>query len=102
MARGAYRVARLTAKSATGRYDDSMSPTLLQKDGFRFYFFSREEARAHVHVQRAEGEAKFWLSPKVGLALNKGLKARQIAKALLLVEENQDAFRKAWSTHFSG
>lgn len=78
-----------------------MSPTLLLKDGFRFYFFSREEARMHVHVQHADGEAKFWLSPRVELALNKGLKAKQIAKARGLVEENQDAFRKAWSACFS-
>ena len=78
-----------------------MSPTILRKDGFRFYFFSREETRSHVHVQHADGEAKFWLSPTVEVALNKGLKARQLAKALSLVEENQDAFRKAWSTHFS-
>jgi hypothetical protein len=77
-----------------------MSPTLLLKDGLRFYFFSREETRMHVHVQHADGEAKFWLSPKVELALNKGLKAKQVAKAQELVEENQDAFRKAWSAHF--
>jgi hypothetical protein len=27
--------------------------------GFRFYFFSREEPRIHVHAQSADGEAKF-------------------------------------------
>ncbi|NJN37011.1 MAG: DUF4160 domain-containing protein [Nitrospiraceae bacterium] len=31
------------------------------KAGFRFYFFSREEARMHVHVYCDRGEAKFWL-----------------------------------------
>jgi len=77
-----------------------MSPTLLRQDGFRFFFYSREEARAHVHVAHADGEAKFWLSPKVALELNEGLKAKQLAKAQKLVEENQDAFLKAWSTHF--
>jgi hypothetical protein len=38
-----------------------VSPTVLRVKGFRFYFFSREERRAHVHVQHAEGEAKFWI-----------------------------------------
>ncbi|HUE89763.1 MAG TPA: DUF4160 domain-containing protein, partial [Vicinamibacterales bacterium] len=38
-----------------------VSPTVLRVKGFRFYFFSREEPRAHVHVQHAEGEAKFWI-----------------------------------------
>jgi hypothetical protein len=36
-----------------------VSPTILRVKGFRFYFFSREERRAHVHVQHADGEAKF-------------------------------------------
>ena len=34
------------------------------------YFFSREERRAHVHVQHADGEAKFWIHPNVELAVN--------------------------------
>jgi len=73
---------------------------VLRKDGFRFYFFSREETRAHVHVQHAEGEAKVWLSPKIELALNHGLKANQVTTVLKLVQENQHVILEAWSTHF--
>ena len=40
-------------------YAGPVSPTILRVKGFRFYFFSREERRAHVHVQHADGEAKF-------------------------------------------
>ena len=40
-----------------------MSPTLFRERGYRFFFFSREEARMHVHVYHADGEAKFWLEP---------------------------------------
>ena len=42
-----------------------MSPTVFREAGFRFYFFSREEPRMHVHVHCADGEAKFWLEPAV-------------------------------------
>lgn len=56
--------------------------------GFRFYFFSREELRPHVHVQHAEGEAKFWIEPAVELHVNYGLKARRLAEAQKLVEEH--------------
>ena len=42
-----------------------MSPTVLRSAGFRLFFFSREEARMHVHVQHADGEAKFWLEPEL-------------------------------------
>ncbi|MEO6401177.1 MAG: DUF4160 domain-containing protein [Vicinamibacteria bacterium] len=39
-------------------------PSLLQVEGFRFFFYSSEgNEPAHVHVERAEAEAKFWLDP---------------------------------------
>ncbi|TMG83195.1 MAG: DUF4160 domain-containing protein [Betaproteobacteria bacterium] len=50
-----------------------MSPTVLRAKGFRLFFFSREETRMHVHVQSAEGEAKFWLEPRIELAQSYGL-----------------------------
>jgi len=40
-----------------------MSPTIFQFRKFRFFFFSREEPRMHVHVRTPDGEAKFWLEP---------------------------------------
>jgi hypothetical protein len=40
-----------------------MSPTILREKGYRFFFFSREESRIHVHITCPEGEAKFWLEP---------------------------------------
>lgn len=54
----------------------------------------------HVHVFHAEGEAKFWLEPRVGLAVNYGLSERRLAAALRLVEEHQDEICGAWKTHF--
>ncbi len=45
-----------------------MSPTVFREGGFRFYFFSREETRMHVHVQGSDGEAKYWLEPSIELA----------------------------------
>ena len=77
-----------------------MSPTVLRVRGFRFYFFSREEPRAHVHVQHADGEAKFWIDPAVELDANYGLKPKQIAEAEKLVEEHLNEIRRAWAKHF--
>ena len=79
-----------------------MSPTVLRVSGYRFYFFSREEPRAHVHVQHADGQAKFWLEPEVGLAQNYELNDRQIATALRLVGKHKDEIRAAWEEHFGG
>jgi len=47
------------------RYAGWVSPTVLRIRGYRFYLFSREEPRPHVHGQYAEGGAKFWLEPSV-------------------------------------
>ena len=55
-----------------------MSPTVLRVKKYRFFFFSREEQRAHVHVTCPDGEAKFWLEPAVAVQQSVGLSARQL------------------------
>ena len=55
-----------------------MSPTLYRYKNYRFYFFSKEEPRMHVHVTCPEGEAKYWLSPKISCANSFGLKPKQL------------------------
>ena len=77
-----------------------MTPTIHGERGFRFFFFSREEPRKHVHVIRAEGEAKFWLAPEIELAGNYRLSRGQRKDAEEIVEEHQDEFRAAWHQHF--
>jgi len=47
-----------------------VSPTIFRAGGLRFFFFSREEKRPHVHAIGADGEAKFWLEPIIELARN--------------------------------
>lgn len=77
-----------------------MSPTVFREGGFRFYFFSREESRMHVHVHCADGEAKFWIEPAIELALMTGLNDRQVHAAQALVEEHENEIRSAWQQHF--
>ena len=77
-----------------------MSPTIFREDGFRFFFFSREESRLHVHVYHADGEAKFWLEPVIQLAQNSGLNDRQLRSAQALIEQHEQEIRGAWHDHF--
>ncbi len=77
-----------------------MSPTIFRDGSFRFYFFSREEMRMHVHVQCPDGEAKFWLEPVIALAHNHGLTDQQIRTAQQLVEGHANEIRSAWQRHF--
>jgi hypothetical protein len=56
----------------------------------------------HVHVYHVEGEAKFWLEPRVELAAKYGLSQRRLASARRLVLEHEDEIRSAWKAHFGG
>ena len=77
-----------------------MAPTVFREGSFRFFFFSREESRIHIHVTHTDGEAKFWLEPSIELALNKGLNSKQVSEALLLVQQHREVILNAWKQHF--
>jgi hypothetical protein len=77
-----------------------VSPTIFREGPYRFYFFSREEPRAHVHVQSPDGEAKFWLEPVVELATNVRLTDRDVRRIRELVLEHLEEIQDAWNRHF--
>lgn len=54
----------------------------------------------HVHVHSPQGEAKFWIEPKIELAKNYGLNSRALASVQRLIEEREDEIREAWEAHF--
>ncbi len=82
------------------RYSSQMAPTVVRDGQFRLFFFSREEARIHVHVAHPAGEAKFWLTPGVALANHTGLSGRQLREAQAIVEAHIEEIRNAWNHHF--
>ena len=77
-----------------------LPPPVFREGELRFFFFSRQEPRPHVHVSHPDGEAKFGLSPTVELARNIGLSSPRIKEAERLVETRQQASIDAWSSHF--
>lgn len=77
-----------------------MSPTIFREGKYRFFFFSREEERLHVHVVSPEGEAKFWIEPTIALADYVGLNKRQLMRLQKIVEERQNEIRSAWQEYF--
>lgn len=77
-----------------------MSPTIFREGSFRFFFFSREETRMHVHVSHPDGEAKFWLAPELALATSVGLSPKQLKEAEKLVAIHLEEIAHAWRTHF--
>jgi hypothetical protein len=77
-----------------------VSPTIFQSGKYRGFFFSREEARMHVHISSSDGEAKFWIEPVLALASHSGLSAREIKKMQRIVEENHGQIVRAWRKYF--
>ena len=75
-------------------------PTILRSGPYRFYSYSHETNEPlHVHVDRDEWSAKFWLQP-VGLARNFGFPAKELRRLHKLVIQHQAEFLEAWHGHF--
>ncbi len=78
-----------------------MSPTVFRYKGYRFFFFSREEKRIHIHVISSDGEAKIWLDPKIEVEKSLGYNSSQINEIIEQVEIHEDEIRRSWKGFFS-
>lgn len=77
-----------------------MSPTILRKGPYRFFFFASDRNEPpHVHVAREAKAAKFWLSP-VRLVYNYGFAASELTRIESLVREHEAELLKAWDEYF--
>lgn len=75
-------------------------PNVLRIGPYRFYFYSHEPNEPpHVHVDRDDLSAKFWLNP-VSLARNLGFNARELRQIERLVIENETILLEGWNGHF--
>lgn len=77
-----------------------MSPAVYRERGYKFFFYSNEEERLHVHVIGEDGEAKFWIEPEIVLAKSYCLSVRELGKLETSVREHEDEIRSAWKKHF--
>ena len=76
-------------------------PELFRLFGLRFFFWSREHEPIHVHVQNADGEAKFDILPE-GIVLrdNRGIKSKDLRLAEAILEENKELAVSKWKEYF--
>jgi Domain of unknown function (DUF4160) len=64
------------------------------------YFYSHEPGEPpHVHVDRENLSAKFWLR-SVGLAANFGFSARELRAVEAMITKNKGKLLEAWSEYF--
>lgn len=79
----------------------TVSPTVLREGAYRFYFFAGDRAEPpHVHVDGADGEAKFWLRP-VAVADAWGYSPHELRAIQRRVVVHRDELLRAWDAFFS-
>jgi hypothetical protein len=71
-------------------------PEVFRIFGIRFYFYANEHLPIHIHVQNANGKAKFQVLPTIKLIDNKGLKSSEIKLAEGIIEENKILIIRSW------
>lgn len=54
----------------------------------------------HVHVISGDGEAKYWLEPKIELCKKHQYTNSQLSEIETLIEEHNDELIAAWKEHF--
>ena len=74
-------------------------PELFRLFGIRFFFFSNEHLPIHVHIENADGDAKFEIRP-IKLVNNNGMKNKDLKLAESIIEENEDLIEKRWKEYF--
>ena len=74
-------------------------PTLLNKYGFKFFFYANEHEPKHIHVLKNEYFAKIELENLT--VVQNYLKPKDLKIALEIVKENQQNFIKVWNEWFN-
>lgn len=77
-------------------------PTVLRVGPFRFFFYTGDGGEPpHVHIERDDCEAKFWLDP-VRLERSRGFRRKEINQLRELVEEHREQLLESWNEFFRG
>ena len=75
-------------------------PTVLRSGAYRFFFYAGDRAEPpHIHVERDDKIAKFWLDP-VRLERSGGYNRSELGEIERLVERNRDLLQGKWNEFF--
>lgn len=75
-------------------------PTILRIGPYRFLFYAGDRGESpHVHIERENNIAKFWLDP-VRLERSGGFNRTEIIKIQKLVENNREQLMGSWNEYF--
>ena len=91
---------RLDAFVDRPRHEHQSMPTVLRAGPYRVYFFSHETGEPpHVHVDRDECSAKYWIRP-VRLEYNLGFRSHELTRIERILENQAGRLLEAWHEFF--
>ncbi|MCA0455003.1 MAG: DUF4160 domain-containing protein [Chloroflexi bacterium] len=73
-------------------------PTVIREDGYTIRIYLNDHIPAHVHVLKAEKEARITL---VDLKVMDSIEftSKELKRAIEIIEEHQDELLKIWDTY---
>jgi len=77
-------------------------PTVLRVGPFRFFFYAGDGGEPpHVHIERDDSEAKFWLDP-IRMERSYGFSREEINRLTEIVEDHLTELLESWNEFFHG
>ena len=77
-------------------------PTALRVGPYRFFFYAGDrDEPTHIHVERGNKIAKFWLDP-VRLQISGGFSRREIGQIQKIISTHYTELMEAWNEYFRG
>jgi hypothetical protein len=75
-------------------------PTVYKSGPYRFFFYAGDRNEPHhIHVERDDKLAKFWLDP-IRLQNSGGFARFELKEIRGIIEKQQESFMEAWNEYF--
>ena len=76
-------------------------PTVLRAGPYRFFFYAGDRNEPpHVHIERDNNVAKFWINP-VRLESDGRFSSAEIRRVQDIVEANREILLRSWNEYFN-
>lgn len=77
-----------------------MSPTIFYEGAYRFFFFSREEKRIHIHVASDDWESLILDGTKHFTYCKSWNASKDLTVVEEIIKERKDEIKECWRKHF--
>ena len=76
-------------------------PTVFLSGPYRFFFYAGDRNEpVHVHVERDDSIAKFWIEP-IRLQKSRGFRSQELKRIRRIIEEKQANIVEFWNEYFN-